>query len=185
MARDPLKKDLVEKAALQVTANVFSSLRQKRQGPEAQPCHLVVEGVKFAHGRNMHHLVAKQHHISLEGTAGRDPPAKEVGQAGIADAEVIDSRLDGSQWSLQPVAQVSCRFEVHGSHGTGQLLRSSASTLPRNRCGTHKLSPHTFTFEEGATFDRLRRMKSSIIDNSYALCRVCIEGNISHLSSLC
>jgi hypothetical protein len=85
--------------------------------------------------------MAKQHHISLKGAAGRDPLAKEMGQAWIADAKVIHSRLNGTQRSLQPVAQATRGLEKHRSHGTRQLLRSFASTLPRNRCGTHKLSP--------------------------------------------
>jgi len=129
------------KVDLEVAADVFSLFCQKRQSPEAQPYYLIVEGVELAHRWNVHQFVAKQHHISLERTAGRDPPTQKVGQAGILNFNAVNCRSNRLQGRLQPVAQASRRLKICDSHGIHLLLRGFAITLPRNRGRAHGLSP--------------------------------------------
>ena len=81
-----------------------SSCGRRLRAAEAQTHELVVERIQFAHGRNVHEFVAKQHDVPLKRTLRGDQADDEAGNGLVAGVERI-----------QPMLQRFKRMKVQGA----------------------------------------------------------------------
>ena len=65
------------------------------QAAEAQPHELVVQRIQFAHRRNVHEFVAKQHDVSLKRTLRRDQTHDEARDGRVTGVKRIQPLLQG------------------------------------------------------------------------------------------
>jgi hypothetical protein len=74
-----------------LAANIYQvAVRTKPQANQ-----LLIEGVKFAEGRDVQHSATKYDNIALKRTLSRNQPIEEIGQAAIANFQMIQMMAKG------------------------------------------------------------------------------------------